>query len=79
MDGSVNMNSIRLVLVHALVDRRFPLANGGIFSVAFLLVTRSLRLNPRSAMTSSMGSSFSSNPVLTVIARSDIAQSKGQR
>ena len=36
MDGSLNMNSIRLVLVHALVDRRFPLANGGMFSVAFL-------------------------------------------
>ena len=73
MDGSVNMNSIRLVLVHALVDRRFPLANGGMFSVAFLLVTRSLRLNPRSAMTSSMGSCLSSNPDLIVIARSDIA------
>ena len=65
--------AIRLVLVHALVDNCFPLANGGMFSVAFFLVMRSLKLNPRSAMTLSMGSNCSSNPDLIVIARSDIA------
>ena len=67
------------MLVRALVDNCFPLANGGMFSVAFFLVMRSLKLNPQSVMTSFTGSNCSRVPDLKLLHGQILHQSKGLR
>lgn len=64
--------SILLVFVTALALRVLPFANGGMFNVALFFVTKSLVLNPLSAITSPWGANLSSNPEFYVIFLSDI-------
>ena len=46
---------------------KVPLQSGGILSATFFLVSRSLMLNPLSAITESPSSSLSSRPLLSVM------------